>query len=176
MGRLLAWFGFNNYEYKVQKQIEEIKSESPEIATMIQELEGSPYTHRILPTTSKPQKAKDWNELEKKIKSQKNVTNPETGKSGNYRQGSVIYYNPDDNITVNGDVRDPKIGLVHEAGHAVDMDRGTIVPRKVKIDGTNVPKSEKIAIDYENTYRKALGVPFRTTYGGIDISPYLKFP
>ena len=40
-------------------------------------------------------------------------------------QGTIVYYNPHNKKTINGNARTPRVGLVHELQHSSDADKGT---------------------------------------------------
>ena len=141
-GRALAWLGFDNYEAKVNAQLNELKSISPILKQSIEKMENSQavVSIRALPSTMD-------NKGNQTIKMKK----------GN----SLIYYNPENHYTNTGKKRPPIIGLAHELGHAEDIMNNNVIrfnPQKAQKenpkDVESGNKNEKHAIDNENIVRK----------------------
>lgn len=147
-GRVKAFFGADNFESQVQKDLSALKEMSPTLDRTITDLEKSDKTVNIILTGSK------------------NRTIPENKKDITKKQGSTIEYNPQDWKTNTKKVRTPIIGLAHELGHAEDLNRGKGVRfnRTKAATGNNKEdvklgnKSEENAIRKENIVRKYLNV------------------
>ena len=81
--------------------------------------------------------------------------------------GSTTKFDPNGTTTVNGDKRDPKVGLGHEfLGHGYDSDQGKTNLKKTT---NGISMFEVSAINTENRIRAHTGDPQRTTYGGVQI-------
>ena len=145
-GRVTAKLGFDNYESKVQKDIEKLKDISSELKTLISQIEDSPTTYQI-----------------------KNTSERVGGKKGNAydKKNNTMYYDPDNN-KVGGKKRDPIVGLAHEMGHvendennkSVDYDKQKAQkgdPKEAKKGNEN----EKRSIYLENIVREELNLPLR---------------
>ena len=158
LGRLLASFGVNNYEKKVEDHLNVLKEINPEINNMIKYIEQSSETVEIIniPITQK-------NRGNKTIRYYKDAT---------LKQGSIIQYDPDNYFT-NSDVnrerkRNPIIGLSHELGHAESYLRGEGVNynsnnalKRITPDVEAGNKNEKNAIEKENIVRKKFNIQIR---------------
>jgi RHS repeat-associated protein len=141
------------YVQKVENDITELQlSGDSEVPDMINELEKSSREHKIIPTGNE----NEGNSVD---------INIESAKKGE-KQGTIINYNPDDNTTVNGDVRKPRVGLAHEMRHSDDADKGIMNFNKTE---NGIPLYEVKAVKTENRVRKAIGTHTRTTYGGQEI-------
>ncbi|MFZ4414443.1 MAG: RHS repeat domain-containing protein, partial [Bacteroidales bacterium] len=77
-------------------------------------------------------------------------------------ENTVTKYDPEATKNVNGEKRNPKVGLIHELKHAFDRDQGTL--RRGKTEN-GIKNSEVDAVNIENLTRKKTGDPKRTTYG-----------
>ncbi len=75
---------------------------------------------------------------------------------------TVTKYDPEATKNVNGEKRNPKVGLIHELKHAFDRDQGTF--RRGKTEN-GIKNSEVDAVNTENLTRKNTGDPKRTSYG-----------
>jgi RHS repeat-associated protein len=154
-GRFMAFLGVNNYEAKVQQQIEQLKKDDTVVKGMIERLENSPHIVTINPIP--PNRNPDLN------LGDGNVTLPRK-KDRTRPQGSSIEYNPDNNKTNNGNNRPAKVGLTHEFGHADDLAHGRGINVKGedgKIDSQKVLEAEKYPIEMENRIRKVLKIEER---------------
>ena len=145
----------NGYIAEVYSNLSLLKQDHPDIALMINELEESSFFHYIKPISG-------FNQV---------ITN--TYKNKNHiPQGTIIEYNPWNWMTVNEDIRPPRIGLVHELKHAWDANAGQL-DNKMLIQG--VPISELNAIRVKNLIRAAMNEPLRKTFKSIIIDEkYLK--
>ena len=150
-GRIMASLGFNNFENKVQKHIQELKNVDSSLHTSITRIEDSDKQYYIQP-------------VNKRI----------DGRSGNgyYRPTHTLFYNPDSNTTQSGKNRDAIVGLAHEFGH-MDDDANGVSVEKVNMkkisagDKTEINKLEKReqnALKFENIVRAHLGIELRTRY------------
>jgi hypothetical protein len=81
--------------------------------------------------------------------------------------GSTTKYNPDAKTDINGNKRDPIIGLTHELlGHAYDSNEGKSNYNKTS---NGIPLYEVSGVNIENRVRVKLNEPKRIQYGG---NPY----
>ena len=149
LGRVLAFFGVDNYEARVQRDIAQLKKDDSEVANMIKRLEDSKYTIEIAPVNPTLTQNTD-----------RNYTLPNY-RNRELKQGATVGYNPDNSKTIQGDTRDARIGLVHELGHADDLIQGKGVnfdSRKArqgdKEEQSKGIKNERHAIEMENIIRK----------------------
>ena len=133
-GRALAKLGFNNFEAKVQSQLQELKDMDPELNKMITKIEEADTEYHIISIDGN---RFSYNDSEKEIR-----------------------YNPDIKETKSGKKRPAQVGLVHELGHAEnDVDGATVKYDKnkarqgdqVELDKWN--KNELNSIDKENIVR-----------------------
>ena len=156
LDRMAGYFGYKTeYVKNVESHIEEAKKDDPEIAKMILDLEASPRRHSIRPT-------KDDNEGNTVSI---NVDKARKGK----KQGTTIKYNPEKRTSGKGnkgEVRHPRVGLVHELKHSSDADKGII---NFNITVNRIPMYEVDAVNVENKSRKKTGDKKRTEYGGKKI-------
>ena len=133
-GRALAKLGFNNFEAKVQSQLQELKDMDPELNKMITKIEEADTEYHIISIDGN---RFSYNDSEKEIR-----------------------YNPDIKETKSGKKRPAQVGLAHELGHAEnDVDGATVKYDKnkarqgdqVELDKWN--KNELNSIDKENIVR-----------------------
>ena len=98
--RFMSKLGVNNYEAKVQSQIEELKNIHPEINDMISFIEDSPITIKVVhPATYHDSQGNHF------------VFN------AFYRSDKTIMYDPENDILPSGKTRPAIIGLAHEFAH-----------------------------------------------------------
>ncbi len=135
LGRALAKLGFNNFEAKVQSQLQELRDMDSELNKMITKIEESDTEYHIISIDGNKF---SYNDSEKEI-----------------------LYNPDSKETKTGKIRPAQVGLAHELGHAEnDVDGTTIQYDKVKArQGDQVElnkwnKNEINSIDKENIVRE----------------------
>jgi len=76
-----------------------------------------------------------------------------------------IEFDPNDDTTVRGDNRNPRVGLAHELSHAWDFDKENIDWETVN----GISKDEIRAVNMENRVREKTGDPKRSSYGGKEI-------
>ena len=143
------YLGDNDYIAEVYSNLSLLEQDHLDVALMINELEESSLFHYIKPTTG-------FNQI---------ATNAYKNKN-NIPQGTIVEYNPWNWMTVNEDIRPPRIGLVHELKHAWDANAGQL-DNKTLIQG--VPISELNAIRVENLIRVAMNEPLRKTFKNIII-------
>ena len=149
--RIAQFFGISiGYVKKVERDLERLKQDDPAARERITKLEESEMEHTI------QYPSKKWNSV--KPLSEKDFDDHK-------RQGSTIYYDPDNERTKNGDKRTPRVGLMHELQHSWDIDQGN--GSKEVIDG--IPTMEIDAINMENKIRQKTGDKKRTSYGGQKI-------
>lgn len=147
-GRTFAKIGFNNFEAKVQYQLQNLKDMDPELNTMITALENSPINFHIKYDNNK-----------------NNHYNTKTKEVG---------YDPDDYYRIDGGKRPPEAALAHELGHAENDEKGTSVKyNKNRADGKSgtiveqaieqekKDRNEVNSIYYENIVREKNGYPQR---------------
>ena len=82
-----------------------------------------------------------------------------------------MYYNPDSFETVNGNKREPRIGLAHEMGHLEDFLKGRVIPinKQEKNNGNiielyKVELNEQNSLSLENIIRNILNYETRDSY------------
>ena len=150
-GRILAFLGVNNFENKVQHQISQLKKDDSVVSQMINRLEQSDKTISIKP-----------------INVIGNKTIPDDSENITKPQGSTIQFNPDERFTRGREERDPRIGLVHELGHADDLANGKAKEFNYgkAMDGNLEEQAKSIenerhAIEMENRIRKVEGLKLR---------------
>lgn len=150
MGRIAAFFGVDNFESQVQNQLEQLKETDKDIKDMIDKMENSELTVKIVPTNNRKETYRNATE--------KNYPNAEV------KQGSTIYYNMNSKSNHLGS-RPAIIGLAHELGHADDFINGRGVNWNNKAKDTERKaarqQAESHAINIENKVRKALNEPLR---------------
>ena len=122
LGRLLAFCGVDNYEKKVQLQIENLRSMDVRLEKSIDYLQESEKIVYI-------------NDVPKSNKNRGNFTRPETNNL-KVKQGSSVGYDVDNESTNQGGKRPSIIGLAHELGHAENYMKGDAV----KYDKENAKK------------------------------------
>ena len=152
-GRLLAKFGVNNFEAKVQGQLSTIKSVSTELASMVGKLENSKSTYHIKPLYEHP----------------KNIKNPGSKTTNSYSRASkTIYFDPENSRGYDGNERPPESALSHELGHAENDEDGTSVNFNIHRaasgdtdEQSKIDKNEINSITYENQVREYFGYPER---------------
>ena len=135
LGRTLANLGFNNFEAKVQSQLQELKDMDPELNKMITKIEESSTEYHIMAVDGD---RLSYNNSKKEIR-----------------------YNPDSQETKSGKKRPAQIGLAHELGHAEnDIDGTTVKYDKDKADNGDQKELDKWnrneinSIDKENIVRE----------------------
>lgn len=154
LGRILAFIGFNNFESKVQMQIEDLRNMDIDLKTSIDYLQSSEknvYIHEIpLLRTNRG-----------------NYTKPESDNL-NIEQGSSIGYSPDNYTTNQNNKRPPIVGLMHELGHAENYMRGNAVEYNatnarngISPDVENGNQDELNSIQKENIVRQKLNIEER---------------
>lgn len=78
---------------------------------------------------------------------------------------------------VNGLAKSPSyISLGHELAHTEDHLKGTLNKNKTWVGTINYSEAEKYATHRENQFRAENGLPLRTHYGVIEISPKVYVP
>lgn len=150
-GRFLAYLGFNTFEFKVEKQIAQLKSMDSELKTTIEYLQNSEMTVRIHPISI--------------LRENKgNYTKPNS-KNLTLKQGSLIGYDPDNYITNQSNKRPPIIGLMHEFGYAENYLKGESTKYNKKDAAKGITpdvekgnKDEYNSIRKENIVRKKLNI------------------
>jgi len=108
------------YQRQVQGDLDQLKQDDPEVAEMITELENSPNTHTIgMP----------------KNDGKGNRVTLDTDKVDNGEsQGTKIGYDPNNEKTVSGEKRTPRVGLAHELQHSYDSDID-VIPTTIEVGG-----------------------------------------
>ena len=149
--RFMSKLGVNNYEAKVQSQIEELKNIHPEINDMISFIEDSPITIKVVhPTTYHDSQGNHF------------VFN------AFYRSDKTIMYDPENDILPSGKTRPAIIGLAHEFAHVENFLKGTEVQvnrdkarhgDKNEIEKLN--EDELHSIQIENLVREVYNIPLR---------------
>ena len=146
-GRLLARFGVNNFEAKVVKQIELLKTLDEDLNSMITGLEKSSDIYSIKSVSERPQN---------------NNSGLSDGNSYNINN-KTVYYDPDNNM-LGDEIRPAEAGLAHELGHAEnDMNGKSISCNYKAAKKGNVHEQEKVilneinSIDKENIVRNKMG-------------------
>jgi len=150
-GRALAWLGVNNFEAKVQKQLNNIKGMSPSLNKMVTTLENSKITYSIKPVRERS----DYKERVKKGAVNHN----------GYDKGSnTVFFDPNNEIGWENKKRTPEAGLAHELGHAENDENGKYVKfykdKAEKGDvneGLKGNQNEKNSIFRENEVRERMG-------------------
>ena len=145
--RILGKVGVNTYHAKVSRDISRLKQMDPQIQTMIVVLEKSENTYTITPVSDRPDK-----------------------KNGNAydHNTNTLYYDPDNPKRLDGEVRDPIVGLAHELGHAENDETG----ERIEYDQDKVQEgdveekkkknqNEQNSIQKENIVREELNLPLR---------------
>jgi hypothetical protein len=111
------------YEKQVYNDLIKLINLDSEIASVIKDLADSRHEIRIYSTDEKPMdengKKNEGNAFQP-FNSNKQTYNPERG----VPTGGTIYYNPNNEVTNQGEVRAPFIGLAHEIGHAYNAIKG----------------------------------------------------
>ena len=140
-GRMFAKLGVNNFEYKVQQDLDNLKTLSSNLAQTINTLENSEVTYYILLHT----KRDDYDANKKRL-----------NWNGYNAEKNAVYYDPD-NIYGAVGKRPPKAGLMHELGHAENDEKGKrVVYNKDKALNGDIEekekwnKNEKHSIELEN--------------------------
>lgn len=149
--RFMSKLGVNNYEAKVQSQIEELKNIHPEINDMISFIEDSPITIKVVhPATYHDSQGNHF------------VFN------AFYRSDKTIMYDPENDILPSGKTRPAIIGLAHEFAHVENFLKGTEVQvnrdkarhgDKNEIEKLN--EDELHSIQIENLVREVYNIPLR---------------
>lgn len=149
--RFMSKLGVNNYEAKVQSQIEELKNIHPEINDMISFIEDSPITIKVVhPATYHDSQGNHF------------VFN------AFYRSDKTTMYDPENDILPSGKTRPAIIGLAHEFAHVENFLKGTEVQvnrdkarhgDKNEIEKLN--EDELHSIQIENLVREVYNIPLR---------------
>lgn len=146
VGRILGYLGINTYEAKVQHDIAQLKSLSPDLNKSIEKMEQSSNTIKIVPIPSHSSNKGNKTALDKREKG-----------------SSIIYYDPDNYYTNIKSYREPIIGLAHELGHAEDIlnNKNVTYDKQKAKDGDRTEANkgnlnEKNAINKENIVRDKL--------------------
>ena len=148
-----VYHGHNKFARKVEKDLDKLQTDSKQVKKIITTLENSSNTHEI---------------VEQSDFSKGNNNSPDDSnkdKKG-ISTGTKTKYNPDDNTTVAGDVRTPRVGLIHELDHAYGTDQGTT---NFNTTSTGISMYEVSAVNTENLVRAKTGDIKRTQYGGKNI-------
>ena len=141
------WIGHRTqYQMAVYSDLEKLKFEDKVVGQMIAELERSSNIHKItLPIDSR------WNRtISEKEKTEMGVPH-----------GATIWYNPKEKYDVNGNYRTPRVALVHELRHVLDIDKGVYTNQVIN----GIPYGEIPAINIENRIRKLTNDVKRIKYG-----------
>ena len=148
--------GDNDYVSKVVSDLNEIKySGDKELATRLKTLENSEEVHTIENVDDSSKKG-NTNESD----------NPYLAALG-VATGSETRYDPDNNKSVKGDVRNPNDSLVHELlGHGYDFNQGEYTN---KTTSNGIKLFEVSAVNIENRMRARNNESKRETYGGKKI-------
>ena len=117
IGRVLAFFGVDNFEAKVQRDLAQLKKDNSDVAAMIKRLDDSEFEIKIEPISASRIKEGETG----------NIIYPDNKKNVTAKQGSRIEYNPDNRKTQGNRDRTPRVGLAHELGHADDLIQGKAV-------------------------------------------------
>ena len=153
--------GNNSYVNTVKNDLNQLKKDNSEVASVITSLENSIKEHFIQDVDYKGQGNGNYPFNEKDV---------EQGKPSD----SYTKYDPTNRIPGGEDGSDktprtPRAGLAHELSHAQDKDKGLA---KIPIKQVNrIPMDEIKAVSLENRVRAQTGDPIRTSYGGNKI-PY----
>jgi RHS repeat-associated protein len=141
--------GANEYATKVKNDLIQLGKDNDVLKSRLTTLEKSNNDH-IIKMTDKPN---DGNNNSFSSKDAKN----------HVPTGSETKYNPDNDKTVKGNERTPRVGLAHELlGHGWDADQGKIDYNKTN---NGIPMYEVNAVNIENKVRSSTSEPQRTTYG-----------
>ena len=140
------------YIKQVQNDLNQLKRDNREVYAMIVRLENSPNIHTIRYPKQKWNRAAGIRAI--------------TGQVG---RGSIIEYDPNNHMTIDGNIRTPRVGLSHELKHSLDYDTGH--ESDVYIEGIKLMEIE--AINMENKVRSVTKDEKRTKYNGKDIPPSL---
>lgn len=141
------FFGFDTkYQKDVKADLQQLKKDDKGVSEMITELEKSKNVHSITRT--------------KRGKSNSSGFDGEKAKQG-ISQGSIINYDPDVEMDINGSHRTPRVGLIHELQHSSDVDKGIMSYEDI---GNGISMGEVRAINTENKIRKVTGDARRTEY------------
>lgn len=144
----ITYDGENNYIQSVYDNLNQLRQDDPEVAEMIDEMAENDFYNTI-------------------SMGDKNIGNYcRTSKQGDVPQSGQIGYDPENQETVRGDQRTPRVGLAHELQHLSDANKGTLDNTEV-VPG--VPQKEINAINTENKIRKVTGDEKRTSYKGHEI-------
>ena len=150
-GRILAWFGYKNFEWKAQRDLDVLYKSDEAFKNVIDRMEKSDEVYRVLDlkVTSKYKDKGNFYDL----------------------QNKSIYYDPDNRKREDGQERDPIIALSHELGHVENDLNGTrkqLDSKKLKKrDPEELKKreeNEERSIELENITRKKLGEDLRLKY------------
>ena len=148
-GRMFAKLGFDNFEYKVQQDLDKLKTLSSNLTQTINNLENSKVTYYILPHD----KRGDYNKIEKRL-----------NWNGYSAEENTVYYDPENIYGAVGE-RPPRAGLMHELGHAENDDQGKrIIYNKEKALNGDIKekekwnKNERHSIELENEVYKSEGL------------------
>ena len=153
-GRKIVISGTAEYVKQVKADLKQLSKDDADVRLMIIDLINSPNIHAI--GLSKVENKFNYVEF--------NNADAKAQKS----QGSTIGYDPKQNQTKSGEIRDPRVGLAHELKHSSDVDKGKMDMETETENG--VPVREVDAIKTENKIREKTGDKKRTTYGNKEIS------
>ena len=144
------------YQSQVKEMIKQLKEDDPTVKKLIERLEKSEHVVNIT------QISKEW-----RLAGGRNATFPTT-QDLSEEQGSTIMFDPYSSETQFG-TRHPRVGLVHEMGHADDFlqGRGILYDREKAKNGDpmelmNYMQSEEYPIWIENLVRHRLNLKPRT--------------
>jgi len=144
------YLGFDtDYQKRVKSDLEQLKSDSQDAKTLIEDLESSIQIHIITIGGTNQVVPNDENKIGTKES-----------------QGSIIIYNPLNKMDVRGNKRTPRVGLAHELKHSSDLDKGVSTADKTS---NGISLMEVRAVNFENKIRNVTGDKKRIKYGGKNI-------
>ena len=160
LGRLGAYLGINTYEKQVMDHIAQLKEISPELNRVINNIEESEFTIRIEHTDKKSTNSHHNDNGNAFSGNRSNV-----GTHKAVPSGGTLFYDPNNDKTNSGEVRNPIIGLAHELGHAENQIKGEYVVYKSKRkEKLEILKDETRSLELENIIRRLLNTQQRKSY------------
>ena len=150
--QIKMFFGMDTkYQSQVKNDLAQLKKDDKSIGDMITTLERSSNIHKITMPIYSIYNATSVN----RKTAERNIS-----------QGTTVYYNPFNKRTKTGNVRTPRVGLVHELQHSFDADAGTF---SYETTENGIYLMDVKAVNTENKIRKIIGEPKRTEYANQKI-------
>ena len=150
-GRKVKFEGTRAERREAKRKFKEAAKKSKEAKRAWKNLKKSKNVHTVKP----------W---DKDHQYNQNIPDDYTAASDGTGTGSTTYFNPNAETNADGEAVPMEASAGHEMSHMEDADTGTRNPTPDPASG--VKTNEIKAVQFENTVRRGIPWPQRTSYGG----------